>query len=289
MAESAPGSVEALAKAFGFTDTAAFRKRVEQGGLQLDADKAKAFAKELRLIANANGALGEVTQKTRAELNRFLNQLTYAKDEIFKGGMDKGLSYMFSKLAESIENLAPAAKAFGAIFRGVVSVVTGAVKVMLVPFEALSDVISGLWGLLGADTYGIGGKIWSVIGAGGTLALLASKFKLIQYVIGGANVTLLALMRNLARFALLPLLAEDVYSYTQGRDSATGRFVNKLSPTDNPYQNYINRMSLMSASAGLSSLAVEISLKDDADNMFKTVVNKVSQGINSITQTETSQ
>ncbi len=284
MAESAPGSVEALAKAFGFTDTAAFRKRVEQGGLQLDADKAKAFAKELRLIANANGALGEVTQKTRAELNRFLNQLTYAKDEIFKNGMNDGLSYMFSTLSDTLENLKPVAKALGGIFKGVVSALSGAFKLLVAPIEIVVQSIAGLWGMLGLG--GAGNKVWEIVGAGGILVLLASRFAFIRNAVFGVNVQLLGMLANLARIAVPLLIIEDVWGSVQGKKSVTGQggawsaeslFGKSFAWMDRPLNSF-----------GETKVVVEVK-GDEAAKFVTATVDKTNQQRAAINQTETSQ
>lgn len=282
MAESAPGSVEALSRAFGYgQDTAAFRKRIEQGGLQLTPDKARAFATELSKVANSNGALSEATKKTRAEMERFFAALTFAKDELFQSGMGKGIADMFSTLSDTLEGLKPLTKALGGLFRGMVSVISGAIKLIITPVEILVNSISGLWNMLGFSD-GTNSKIWAVIGAGGTLMLLVTRFKFIKDIVVGTNTALLALMANLARIAIPLLAIEDIYGGMNGKVSATGaggRFSAQSILGD----------SFAWMDKPLNQL-VTIEVKgDEAAKFIQTTVEKGNQSKTATTQSEVSQ
>ncbi len=286
LAEALPGSVSAMMRAAGYKNEKDFFKAVEAGKIMASEVMPK-FADELKKVANANGALGEVTKKTRAELNRFLNQLTYAKDEIFQGGMDDGLSALFGTLADTLENLKPIAKVIGALFKGVVSVLTGAFKLLITPIEIVTQSIADLWGMLGADGGVWGQKIWSLVGAGGVLALLAMRFKFIQNVIFGANATLIVMMKNLARIAIPLLAIEDIWGGMQGKRSATGQggawsaeglFGKSFAWMDKPIGSYF----------GETKVVVEVR-GDAAAKFITTTVEKNNQQRSAISQMETSQ
>ena len=113
MGEALGGSVDAMMRAAGYTNMQDFFKAVEAGKLK-SKDVLPKFAEEMKKMAREGGALDAVMNKTRAQMGRFFNTLTEAKDTIFQGGMDEGLGYMFGSLADSLERLAPAAKAFTA-------------------------------------------------------------------------------------------------------------------------------------------------------------------------------
>jgi tape measure domain-containing protein len=297
LAEALPGSVAAMMRASGFTSEKDFFKAVEAGKIMASEVMPK-FADELKKIARSNGALEATTKKTRAEMQRFFNQLTYAKDAIFQGGMDDGLGYMFNKFSDSLETLKPLAKALGGVFKGAISVVSGAIKLILTPLEILTDVISTLWSMLGADTFGIGSKMWAVIGAGGTLAILATKFKLIQNAIGGANVTLIALMRNMARLALIPLVIEDTYGFLKGKDSLLGTGADALgskigfdsegySSFGNQWRRAISAVNPFSSSEPVN---VTVTVKDgEFSKVISAAVDNRTLSTNAINQMETSQ
>lgn len=215
------GSVQAMMRAAGFTNEKDFFKAIEAGKI-LTKDVLPKFSQELRKMSRAGGALDKTMESTPAQFQRFMNALTDTKLAFYDNGMDKGLAYMFKSLADSLAALKPLAKSLGGVFRGVVGIFTGAFKLIIAPVEALTDVISTMWGALGADKFGIGGKMWAVIGAGGTLLLMVRNFKFLRDMIFSTNTTLLLLMRNLARLALLPMIFEDVYGFLKGKDSLLG-------------------------------------------------------------------
>jgi hypothetical protein len=294
MAENAPGSVEALAKAFGYApnQTADFRKRIEKGGLQLDPEKARAFARALSEVARSNGALGAVTKKTNAQMERFFTALTNAKDQIFQSGMDDGLGYMFGSLADTIRDLAPLAKAFGAAFKGAVSLITGAIKLVAAPLEIITQSVAKLFGMLGADRSSRWGEwIWSVVGAGGTLVLLAMRFEFIKRMIFGVNAALLAMIGNLARIALPLLAIEDAWVGLNGGDSYTKDMLNygksqRLGQTPVP-ESFWGKV--WSSQMQLYDVLVNVAFKDGAEHVLAAKVNKANEGKAAITQAETAQ
>lgn len=301
MAENAAGSVDALMKAFGYTDSSAFRKRIEQGGLQLTPDKAQAFAKALSDIARSNGALAAVSQKTNAQMQRFLNQLTFAKDEIFKNGMNDGLGYMFNSLSIIMEDLAPLTKVLGGIFKGFVSTMSGLVRVIAAPIGLVVELLESL-GITNP-------KFMAIVGGGGTLALLALRFTLIKNVLFGVNSQLLLMMRHFAKIAILPLMLEDAYSTLQGRETIIsnvaslgmnnarrysanpssanndGFFTRAFTASAMPFQLMYDAVTGKSAP---TKVTVEVK-GEEAAKFINATVEKNTQGKMAATQTEVSQ
>lgn len=204
-------------RAAGFTSEKDFFKAVEAGKIMASEVMPK-FADELKKIANTNGALAATTQKTRAEMQRFLNQLTFAKDTIFQSGGDDGLSYMFKSFSEILEGLAPLTKALGGIFKGVASVIAASMKLIAAPIEIVVQTISKLWSALGIGDHGTT-KFWAVAGATGTLVLLATRFKMVKDIIGGINTGLIAMMLNIARIVAPLLILEDIWVGVNGGKS----------------------------------------------------------------------
>ena len=214
LAEALPGSVAAMMRAAGFTNEKDFFKAVEAGQIMAN-DVLPKFAVELKKVANTNGALTLATQKTRAEMNRFFNELTYAKDSIFQAGMAKGLNYMFGTLSDILKDLAPVSKAFGQAFQGALTTVSAAVKILLSPLNILVEAF-GLLGFTDKTT----GAIWQVVGSGGALYLMARGFQAITVAITGTNIALLTTLRRMAMLATPLFVAEDLYVGAKGGKSA---------------------------------------------------------------------
>lgn len=296
MAENAAGSVDALMRAFGYTDSAQFRKRIEQGGLQLTPDKAKAFAKELSKVANSNGALGAVTQKTNAQMQRFFNTLTEAKDNIFQNGMGQGLSQMFSDLSIVLKDMSPLFKAIGGAFKGFVSTLSLGLRFIMAPIGLVVDLIKGLWSALGVGDKGTQ-FFWAVAGAGGTIVLLATRFKLVETVLKAMNIQLLIGLRRLALY-LAPLMAiEDVYSTLKGRKTITSTAIEGALSTPQGRQSAADFMSTLkttgSTQMALANLAMGTVLIEVKDSEFGKAISasfdKFTGQTSSVTQAETAQ
>jgi tape measure domain-containing protein len=293
LAEALPGSVAAMMRASGFTSEKDFFKAVEAGKIMASEVMPK-FADELKKIARTNGALEATTKKTRAEMQRFFNQLTYAKDAIFQGGMDEGLSYMFGSFADVLKELEPVAKALGAMFRGAIVTITGAIKVALLPFRALV----GLFDSLGDNLERLGvldgsGGIWSLVGAGGVLTLMATQFKWVTKAIWGANSALVTMAARFAPIIAAYLAIEDLAMYAMYGDNAntlTGKAVNLLKQKDgDQLGNFFRDQAFIGTQGAATKQLIEISMKGDADNLFNVIINKVSQSTSAITQMETAQ
>ncbi len=274
------GSVQAMMRAAGYDNEKEFFKAVEQGKV-LTKDVLPKFAEELKNMSRAGGALDKTMQSTPAQFMRFMNALTDTKLVFYDNGMDKGLSTVFSDLADIISGMKPLVKALGGIFRGAAGIISGALKLITTPVEILVNSIAGLWNMLGFGD-GINSKIWAVIGSGGTLLLLAARFEFIRKVILGANFALLSMLANLARIAIPLLMIEDIYGGLQGKTSATGaggRFSaqgilgDSFAWMDKPLNQLIT---------------IEVK-GDEAAKFIQTTVEKNNQARTAATQSEVSQ
>lgn len=291
LAEALGGSTDLMMKAAGHTNTEQFFKAMEAGKL-LAKDVLPKFAAELKKASREGGALDAVMNKTRATMGRFFNTLTMAKDTMFQGGIDEGLGYMFSSLADSIERLAPAAKAFGGAFKGAVSLLTGALKLVLAPIEIITQSVAKLFGILAGDKATPWGEwLWSIVGAGGTLALLAIRFEFIKRMIFGVNSALLVMIGHLARIALPLLAVEDVWSGFNGKDSYTKDMLDygksqRLGQTPVP-ESFWGKV--WSSQMQLYDVLVNVAFKDGAEHVLAAKVNKANESKAAVTQSETAQ
>lgn len=303
LAEALPGSVSAMMRAAGFSNEKDFFKAVEAGKI-MATDVMPKFADELKKIARTNGALQATTQKTNAQMQRFFNQLTYAKDEIFQNGMDDGLGNIFRDLSIVLSDLKPIFKVIGGLFKGFASVVGGAIRLITTPLAILGDALENL----GLNSP----MMMSVIGGGGALMLLAGRIKWVASAVFGLNIALMAVLRNMAKLVALPLLVEDMYSMYKGRDSLTGRAINSVGgmfgqqnvvqqalAAGNPmskigsgfgsYWNNANPWGLLyNGLFGDSKVTVEVK-GDEAAKFIQATVDKSNQARTAVTQTETSQ
>lgn len=280
LGEAMGGSVQAMMRAAGYSNEKDFFKAVELGKV-LTKDVLPKFSQELKNMSRAGGALDKTMESTPAQFTRFMNALTNAKLAFYDNGMDKGLSTVFSDLADIISNLNPLIKALAGLFRGAAGIISSSIKLIVTPVEILVNSVAGLWNMLGFSD-GTNSKIWAAIGAGGTLLLLASRFEFIRKVIMGTNSALLLLLANLARIAIPLLMIEDVYGGLQGKVSATGaggRF---------SAQNILGD-SFAWMDKPLSQL-VTIEVKgDEAAKFIQTTVDKGNQAKSAATQSEVSQ
>ncbi len=204
-----------MMRAAGYTNEKEFFKAVENGQV-MTADVMPKFAEELKKMSYANGALAKASEKTNAQMQRFFNTLSFAKDEIFQGGMDEGLSQMFADLSIVVKDLRPAFIAIGQTFKGFVSTISAGVRIITAPFATLFNIFEKL----GLTTAG-GGFIWNLVGSGGALFLLLKGFNQVAKAIGFANMTLLAFMGNLLRLAAPLLALEDFYRFMVDKNSDT--------------------------------------------------------------------
>lgn len=158
LGEALYGSIPIIAQAYGFSNDQKgeedFFKAMERGELKATEDKFLAFAKGLSEVANANGALEAVTKKTRAEMNRFFNQLTIGKDTIFGSGMGEGLAYTFGSFSNTLKNMQPTLVALGGLFKGFFSILTAGINGIMLPIMGFGNLIGSIFGKDGATVIG---------------------------------------------------------------------------------------------------------------------------------------
>jgi predicted Rdx family selenoprotein len=282
-----------MMRAAGYDNEKDFFKAVEAGKIMASEVMPK-FADELKKVARTNGALEATTKKTRAEMQRFFNQLTYAKDNIFQGGMNEGLSYMFGSFADLLKEMEPVAKALGAMFRGAVVTLTGAIKVALVPFRGLVALFDSLGDNL--ERLGIldgSGGMWSVVGGAGVLVLMATRFNWLSKAVWSVNSALLTMAARFAPIIAAYAVLEDLALYaTYGdkADTAVGRAI-KYTQT-NPLADTTSKLSSFTPTGWIANQAktlVEVTMKGDADNWLSAKIDQFSHITSAVTQTETSQ
>jgi hypothetical protein len=145
-------------------------------------------------------------------MQRFFNSLVKAKVNVFEGGMDKGLSYMFNSLSVILEDLAPVAKMLGAAFKYMFTTVGAAVKLVVAPIAMIATAFKAVFGE------------WSgAVASTGVLALVAWRFNLIARAIKLVNASLWTMIARLS-LALSALIAiEDIWVGLTGGDSYTGK------------------------------------------------------------------
>lgn len=291
MGEALGGSVDAMMRAAGYTNMQDFFKAVEAGKVK-SKDVLPKFAEEMKRMAREGGALDAVMNKTRATMGRFFNTLTIAKDQIFQGGMDEGLGYMFGSLADLIQELTPLAEAFGAAFRGAVTTITAGIKIALMPFRGLVALFDSLGDNL--ERLGIldgSGGIWSLVGAGGVLFLMATRFSFLSKAIWSVNSALVAMAARFAPIIAAYAAIEDMALYATYGDKAdtlTGRAVSLTKGSgalDSPSAMLKN---LYKGYAQYSPLSWVIDIKVD-DSQFGKAINATASPKNAVTQAETAQ
>lgn len=301
LAEALPGSVSAMMRAAGFTKERDFFKAVEAGKIMASEVMPK-FADELKKIANTNGALEATTKKTRAEMQRFLNELTFAKDNLFQNGMDKGLSYMFSGLSDLLQEMQPVTEALGNVFRGAITAITAAVKILLLPLRAVVAIFESFGNVLkelGVDD-GMG-LVWRLVGAGGVLALMATKFGFVTRAILMMNTALLTTMARLAPIIASYAVLEDMFLYVKYGDKAstvTGSYIQGIKQIpdmgvggfmQNVWAGYTH-YSPLAMMGVVPEYNVTVEVKgDEAAKFIQATVDKSSQAQTAATQSEVSQ
>lgn len=276
------GSVDAMMRAAGYKDTKTFFKAVEDGKIMAN-DVLPKFGKELQKMAKEGGALDAVMGKTQANFNRFMNALTEAKLVLYNNGMDDGLNYMFNSLANILQDMKPILKIVGQAFRGFVTILTAGLRLVMAPINMVVDALGDLFGFLGVGEKG-SNVFWGVVGAGGTLMLLLSRFKMISNIVGGINAGILLMMRRLALIASPLLVVEDYYVAQKGGKSAMF--------TPNSVTERLSRSSgdikLAALQYGANKILIEV--KDsEFGKAISASFDKLTGQTSSVTQAETAQ
>lgn len=271
------GSIPILAQAYGFSadqkGEAAFFKAMERGELAATEDKFLAFAKGLSTAANANGALGAVTKKTRAEMNRFFADITKAKDTIFQSGMGEGIAHMFGSLSDTLQQLEPTTKAFGAAFKGAITMMTQAVRVALFPLEVFQDLLVKI----GANSGVTSAKgLWTLVGSGGAFFLMTGWLYRIGKALGFVNISLATTGLMFAKVMAAALVLQDIWVGVQGGDSYSKDFANAAAIAPR-WMDFLPAVAITKMyQAQYGGAKVEITVKDS--ELSKVIEAKVADG-----------
>lgn len=226
------GSVQAMMRAAGYSNEKEFFKAVEEGKV-LTKDVLPKFSEELKKMSKAGGALDKTMESTPAQFQRFMNAITEAKLVFYENGMDKGMAYFFKEFTTIIQDLNPAIKAFGKIFQGVAITLTAAFKLISVPLQFIVDLFGSFDQVLKELGIEDGtGTLWKMVGAGGVLVLMATRFSFVTKAVWSLNAALLTTLARLAPFIAAYAALEDVFIYMKYGDNAdtvTGTAIKGLS------------------------------------------------------------
>ena len=231
MSESLFGSTELLAKGMGITEKELFKQM--EAGTVMAAEVLPKLAKEYRKAAMANGAFDAASKKTRAELNRFMTQLSLIKNEIFTGGFGEGLSYMFKGMADLLKSSRSLATVFGVFLKSAIGTLT-------VPFQLLGVVVKHIskafniaessGGRFLVKMLGVAAALYGVIRAAKLIKSVFGVGKTVANAVGGAatggGVAGAARMSTGVAGMLAGMVVEPAMEYGFG-DSKFGKWAKK--------------------------------------------------------------
>jgi hypothetical protein len=291
--EALGGSVQAMMRAAGYKDEKSFFKAVEAGKI-LSKDVLPKFAEELKKMARANGALAKVTEKTRAETNRFFNQLYLFQTKIFEGGYGEGLAYMFGSLADTLEDLKPLATGIGRALGGALKGITVAFQLVTTPLKIVTTLFSGFEQAL--SDLGINdksqGMLWQLVGGGGILLLMAKRLHGIAESLKLVNMGFATMLARLTPIIAGLAVMEDVYlwqKYGEEANTITGKVLGNSTKLRDfaSLDKYVNPLT---ASKNISETLVRILFDDnEASKIIKHEVSKQAVTGKAVTQAENAQ
>lgn len=295
------GSVQAMMRAAGFSNEKDFFKAIEAGKI-LTKDVLPKFSQELRKMAREGGALDKTMNSTPAQFQRFMNALTDTKLAFYDNGMNKGLAYMFAGLSDLLQEMRPVTEALGNVFRGAITSITMAVKILLIPLRAVVAIFESFGNVLkelGVDD-GMG-LVWRLVGAGGVLALMATKFGFVTRAIVMMNTALLTTLARLAPIIATYAVLEDMFLYAKYGDKAntvTGTYIQGIKQIpdmgvggfmQNMVQGY-TRNSPLAMMGLLPEYNVNVNVNDgEFAKAVTATVDKSTQAKTAATQSEVAQ
>lgn len=295
------GSVQAMMRAAGYSNEKEFFKAVEDGKV-LTKDVLPKFSEELKKMSKAGGALDKTMESTPAQFQRFMNAITEAKLVFYENGMDKGMAYFFKEFTTIIQDLNPAIKAFGKIFQGVAITLTAAFKLISVPLQFIVDLFGSFDQVLKELGIEDGtGTLWKMVGAGGVLVLMATRFSFVTKAVWSLNAALLTTLARLAPFIATYAALEDVFIYMKYGDKAdtvTGTAVKGVKQIpqmgvggffENALAGY-TRNSPLAMMGLLPEYNVSVAVKDgEFSKAITATMEKSNQSKTAATQSEVSQ
>lgn len=209
-------AIQIFADAMGMTEAEMF-KQMELGKV-LAEDVLPAVGREFSRVARQNGALDAATEKVNSQLQRFLNTILAAKLVFFQSGFGQGMSDFFRDMSVSIKNNLPLIRLFGSMMQGAMAMLTGALQMVLTPFEAFSSLMKDL----------APERMGNIIGAGGTLFLMTMWFHKVASAVGLLNASLLVTLRRMAILAAPLLAVEDVIGGFLGKETGASELGKRM-------------------------------------------------------------
>ena len=265
LSEALFGSTELLAKAMGVTEKELFKQM--EAGKVMAAEVLPKLAKEYRKAAMGNGAFDAASKKTRAELNRFMTQLSLFKNEIFEGGFGEGLSGFFKMTSTILKDIKPLANFIGKVLKWAFLGLAQALNIVAAPLRLASNLFS----LLDDNA--------KAFVAGGSILAAAGAWIYLSKAIRGVTIAQLGLLKSSKLLASVPwiaagLVAEDVTATVMSGGKANSITKNVI---ENVYGsgNVTKGLSTLLKPMGIGNFAID-SLVNSANKAFNsTQQNKV--------------
>ena len=265
LSEALFGSTELLAKAMGVTEKELFKQM--EAGTVMAAEVLPKLAKEYRKAAMGNGAFDAASKKTRAELNRFMTQLSLFKNEIFEGGFGEGLSGFFKMTSTLLKDIKPLANFIGKVLKWAFLGLAQALNIVAAPLRLASNLFS----LLDDNA--------KAFVAGGSILAAAGAWIYLSKAIRGVTIAQLGLLKSSKLLASVPwiaagLVAEDVTATVMSGGKANSITKNVI---ENVYGsgNVTKGLSTLLKPMGIGNFTID-SLVNSANKAFNsTQQNKV--------------
>lgn len=141
-AEAAYGGVGLFADALGMTEQEFF-KAMESGKL-LSKDVLPKLSKQMKIVANTNGALAQAMKSVNSEQQRFNTALALAKQEFFDGGFGQAMAETFKMMSTFLKTTD--FKAFGALFGGTIQGMVDSLNILILPLKGLINLFGLFFG-----------------------------------------------------------------------------------------------------------------------------------------------
>lgn len=249
----------------GVTEKELFKQM--EAGKVMAAEVLPKLAKEYRKAAMGNGAFDAASKKTRAELNRFMTQLSLFKNEIFEGGFGEGLSGFFKMTSTLLKDIKPLANFIGKVLKWAFLGLAQALNIVAAPLRLASNLFS----LLDDNA--------KAFVAGGSILAAAGAWIYLSKAIRGVTIAQLGLLKSSKLLASVPwiaagLVAEDVTATVMSGGNANSITKNVI---ENVYGsgNVTKGLSTLLKPMGIGNFAID-SLVNSANKAFNsTQQNKV--------------
>lgn len=200
LAERLPGAMEAMEKATGMTGMQ-LNKALERGQL-ISKDILPAWGRELRKIANANGALNKNLETNKVSMNRMLTAWQKFMNLIFKTGFGKELTDLFNTITDLLGDLKGIGQVIGSMFAAVTKTIKSAVNIISIPLRIVNDLFIAIDEALGntmSKTDKMGKEIMpqlisAMAGFAAILLVINRRLLLISAVVSGVMILITELI-----------------------------------------------------------------------------------------------